>query len=290
MGASKKHPLEVIFENYDRAQFEYMLRDAAAISRNDPEVVKSIEEMLDDPVEYLKQNADTFDERGIELFDNDLPDFFEEDDLLETALVDALEEGFYMVEVDEKCDIDDFFDALEEIETYSLIAAEMPEIKNGLDADKGVEEWVEQINGLLDGKAYVIYNDIDTDSYPLTIVSPETFAVITEGYDKDEDEDEDGSGIRNVIDDRDLKMQLADMALGLLVKGEDYGELANTRCEFGYLYYFEDHGIESLFKLETDKTTAYFAAQGDKLMRLNFNEELFRSTIEGSLDAHGEDN
>lgn len=92
---------------------------------------------------------------------------------------------------------------------------------------------------------------------------------------------------RNAIDDRNLKMNLADTALGLLVQGEDYGELANTQCEFGYLFDIEDHGIEALFKLTTDKTTAYFAAQGDKLMRLNFNEELFKSTTEGFLDMHG---
>ncbi len=91
---------------------------------------------------------------------------------------------------------------------------------------------------------------------------------------------------RNAINDRNLKMNLADTALGLLVPGEDYGELANTQCEFGYLFDIEGHGIEALFKLTTDKTTAYFAAQGDKLMRLNFNEELFKSTTEGFLEMH----
>ncbi len=91
---------------------------------------------------------------------------------------------------------------------------------------------------------------------------------------------------RNAIDDRNLKMTLADTALGLLVQGEDYGELANTQCEFGYLFDIEGHGIEALFKLTTDKTTAYFAAQGDKLIRLNFNEELFKSTTEGFLEMH----
>ncbi len=91
---------------------------------------------------------------------------------------------------------------------------------------------------------------------------------------------------RNAIDDRNLKMTLADTALGLLVPDEDYGELANTRCEFGYLFDIEGHGIEALFKLTTDKTTAYFAAQGDKLMRLNFNEELFNTTVDGFLNMH----
>ncbi len=91
---------------------------------------------------------------------------------------------------------------------------------------------------------------------------------------------------RNAIDDRELKIKLADAALGLLVQGEDFGELANTKCEFGYLFDIEGHGIEALFKLETDKVTAYFAAQGDRLMRLNFTEELFRSTTEGFLEMH----
>lgn len=93
---------------------------------------------------------------------------------------------------------------------------------------------------------------------------------------------------RNAIDDSKLKINLADTALGLLVKGEDFTELANTKCEFGYLFEIEGHGIEALFKLETDMTVAYFAAQGDKLMRLNFNEELFRSTTEDFLDMHGD--
>lgn len=94
-------------------------------------------------------------------------------------------------------------------------------------------------------------------------------------------------GERNEINNHDLKVNLADTALGLLVQGEDFEELANTRVTFGYLFDIDDHGLEALFKLETDKTTAYFAAQGDKLMRLNFNEELFQTTVDGFLSMHG---
>ena len=90
----------------------------------------------------------------------------------------------------------------------------------------------------------------------------------------------------NMIDNHDLKVNLADTALGLLVEGEDYGELANTQVTFGYVFMIDGHGLEALYKITTDKTTAYFAAQGDKLMRLNFNEELFNSTVEGFLSAH----
>ncbi len=93
---------------------------------------------------------------------------------------------------------------------------------------------------------------------------------------------------RNAINDRDIKMQLANSALSLLEKGTDFEELANTQCTFGYLFEIEGHGLEALYKLVTDKTTAYFAAQGDNLMRLNFNEELFQNTVDGFMELHGD--
>ena len=90
----------------------------------------------------------------------------------------------------------------------------------------------------------------------------------------------------NRIGDRELTANLADAAMGMLAQGVDYGDLAGTQCQFGYLFWIEDHGLEGLFKISTDKTTAYFAAQKDKLMRLNFTEELFRSTTETFLSMH----
>ena len=94
--------------------------------------------------------------------------------------------------------------------------------------------------------------------------------------------------VRNMMDNHDLKVNLADTAMGLLVRGEDYTELANTQVTFGYIYQIERHGFEALYKITTDRTTAYFAAQGDKLMRLNFTEELFNSTVEEVLKVNGD--
>lgn len=59
----------------------------------------------------------------------------------------------------------------------------------------------------------------------------------------------------------------------------------DTKVEFGYLFQVENHGIETLFKAITDKTTTYFALQGENLMRLEFNEELYRTTVDGVLDS-----
>ncbi len=86
---------------------------------------------------------------------------------------------------------------------------------------------------------------------------------------------------------RGLKENIADTSLGLLEMGVDYEKLEYTKVEFGYLFRIEGHGIEALFKVITDKTTAYFAVQGENLMRLNFSEELFASTVEGFMSLHG---
>lgn len=93
-------------------------------------------------------------------------------------------------------------------------------------------------------------------------------------------------GETNEIGNRELTVNLADTAMGMLEQGVDYQELAGIQCQFGYLFSIEGHGLEALFKITTDKGTAYFAAQKQSLMRLNFTEELFRSTTETFLSMH----
>lgn len=91
---------------------------------------------------------------------------------------------------------------------------------------------------------------------------------------------------RNEITNKHLTEMLANTALKIMVQGEDYEELAGTTVKFGCLFDIDNHGIEALFKVITDKTTAYFAVQGENMMRLNFNEELFQSTTETFLSLH----
>lgn len=286
MGLLKRDPLKELLEDYNSEEYEDVLKQARAISRNDSEVVKRVEYLLRDPKKYLKENAKRFDERGIDIGDNKIADEYEISDLLFLAMVNELEEHGYSIEVDFMCKPEEFLEALERLKTYDLIADVIPkEKKEVLDifTDEGdVDVWIEELNKVLEGKACVCYNDIDSDSYPLIIVTPEVFKEL-EGSDDDEPAE------RDAIGDYNLKINLAQTAADLLVQGEDYKELANTKCVFGYLYDIRDHGIEALYKLETDMTTAYFAAQGDKLMRLNFNEELFQTTVDGFLDAHKND-
>ncbi len=91
----------------------------------------------------------------------------------------------------------------------------------------------------------------------------------------------------NEIANKELKEQIADAALEMLEEQIDYQDLINTKVVFGYLFDIEGHGIEALLKVITDKTTAYFAVQGESLLRLNFSEELFQGTTETFLILHG---
>lgn len=48
----------------------------------------------------------------------------------------------------------------------------------------------------------------------------------------------------------------------------------------------DDHGLEALFKIITDKEIIYFAAQGHSILVLDFNEELFQNTTQQFLSYH----
>lgn len=91
---------------------------------------------------------------------------------------------------------------------------------------------------------------------------------------------------RNEIDNPELKENLANTAISTLRQSEDYVDHKKIQYEFGYLYMIEGHGVEALFKVITDTAIAYFAAQGDKMMRLNFNDELFQITTMSFLSLH----
>ena len=90
----------------------------------------------------------------------------------------------------------------------------------------------------------------------------------------------------NEINNKELKENIANSALSLLEEGSDYIDLAYTTVQFGYLFDIDDHGLEALLKVITDKTTAYFAVQGTSMMRPNFSDELFETTVAGFLDLH----
>ena len=91
----------------------------------------------------------------------------------------------------------------------------------------------------------------------------------------------------NEINNKELKENIANTALSLLEEGSDYVDLEYTTVQFGYLFdMIKGYCFEAFLKVVTDKTTAYFAVQGTSMMRLNFSDELFETTVAGFLDLH----
>lgn len=176
MGLFKKDPLKEIFADYDREDCEDILETARAVSGNDRRVVAAVNAALDDPRKFIKQNAKRFDERGIELDDEASLDGLDADELLFLGMLDELEAFDYAFEFDCKCELEDFLWGLTQIKNYDLIKDVIRTTE--LDADGDIEKWGRQINKALGGRACLCYIYIDSDSYPLTVVTPEAFEKI----------------------------------------------------------------------------------------------------------------
>lgn len=176
MGLFKKDPLKVIFEDYDRGDCEDILVTAREISGNDRRVSAAVESAIDDPKKFIKQSAKSFGERGIELDDEDLANEYNADELLFLAMLDELEMFEYAFEFDYKCELEDFLWGLTQMKTYDLIKDVIRTIE--LDENGDIEKWGREVNKALGGKAYICYMHIDSDSYPLAIVTPEAFEKI----------------------------------------------------------------------------------------------------------------
>lgn len=176
MGLFKKDPLKVIFEDYERADCEDIIETARAISGNDRRVVAAVDAALNDPKKYMKQNAKRFAERGIELDDEKLADKFDSDELLFLAMLDELEMFEYAFEFDYKCELEDFLWGLTQMKTYDLIKDVFRTIE--LDEDGDIEKWGREVNKALGGKAYICCMHIDSDSYPLAVMTFEAFEKI----------------------------------------------------------------------------------------------------------------
>jgi len=142
--------------------FSYIREISSAICGNDPDVMKSIEDMLGHPQAYFAKYSDRYEERGIDV-DKD-----NEKTLYWLGMTDELIEGGYIVELDYKCDLEEFLASLQQLKSYPLIADIIPKIT--LKDSENIEAWGEEISLAVEGKALFCMLDIDSDSYPLFIL------------------------------------------------------------------------------------------------------------------------
>lgn len=164
--------MDELLEDYDREEHEDILETARAISADDKEVMKQMRLAVDQPRTYCKNNIERFDDRGIDFEDDDL----DADELLFLSMVDELEAHGYAFELDWKCGLADFLWGLGQMKNYHLVADVIPTV--AFDENKDIEVWGKELNAKLGGKAHICYIDIDSDSYPLTIVTHEAFEAI----------------------------------------------------------------------------------------------------------------
>lgn len=153
----------------DKGDRSFVL-ELARLMTGSEAVLANLKTALEDPDGYFSENAARFAERGIDVKTSS------RGELYWIALVDELCEVGCAFEVDYKCELEDFLWALEQLNNYSLIAEEIGLLK--LDDDEYIEAWGEEINLALAERAFVCFLDIDSDSYPLVIVSGEALESV----------------------------------------------------------------------------------------------------------------
>lgn len=139
------------------------IADIAKLIAPDSGVSEKLAGAFAEPYEYFSKVEWRFDARNmvIGLVDNEK--------MFWVSLVDELAAKGFIFEVDYKCELEDFIDALKRISSYDKISSAVESIS--FDENESAEEWGAQINGALGGAAAVCYFDIDSDSYPLVILS-----------------------------------------------------------------------------------------------------------------------
>lgn len=78
---------------------------------------------------------------------------------------------------------------------------------------------------------------------------------------------------KNLINDNKEKETIANFAIDFLTKNSIINDLVGIQCEFGYIYYIDNHGYEALFKIKKNDSVYYFAFQGMGLLYLNSMDE-----------------
>lgn len=144
--------------------------EIARLLTDNEAVHANLKAALDNPEKYFSENEWRYAERGVVVGKTDRKTLYW------LALVDELAEGGSVFEVDYKCELEDFLGALKRLNNYGLVESEAssPELPE----DGDVEVWSEELNASLGEKAFICFIDIDSDSYPLVIVSSEALEKV----------------------------------------------------------------------------------------------------------------
>ena len=91
---------------------------------------------------------------------------------------------------------------------------------------------------------------------------------------------------QNLINDMNQKENLAGSAIDFLTKNNIISDYNGISCDFGYIFYIENHGYECLFKVMKENNVYYFAVQGESLQMLNMDEGAYQAYVTSFLEMH----
>ena len=141
------------------------IADIAKLIAPESGVSEKLSGAFAEPYEYFIKVEWQLDARGLVI------GMVENKKLFWISLVDELAAKGCVFEVDYKCELEDFLDALKRINSYDTIKTAVEGIQ--FDENEDAEKWGAQINSALGDTAAVCCFDIDSDSYPLVILSGE---------------------------------------------------------------------------------------------------------------------
>lgn len=163
--------------NKDDLYFEDIFKTAKAVSENDPEVIKAVRLILDEPVKYFRERTQKYLERGIDFDSENFYDEFMIWDLLELASIDEMESRGYVSRVSLECELDEFRAALTKIKDYEKIKDTAENFEFNPDGD--IVIWTEELNAELGGRAYIAFMiEMVEETFAVAITDRETSEMI----------------------------------------------------------------------------------------------------------------
>ena len=92
----------------------------------------------------------------------------------------------------------------------------------------------------------------------------------------------------NLIANKELKVNVLDTSVAYLINmnAMTKEDLPYLKAEFGYIYQRDDGYIEALYKIIKGEEIFYLALQENKIMRIDFNEQLFYKTVADMQQMH----
>lgn len=141
------------------------IADIARLIAPESGIAEKLTGAFAEPYEYFIKVEWRFDARGLVI------GMVENEKLFWISMVDELAAKGYVFEADCKCSLEEFLTALGRINSYDTIKDAVSSVK--LDENENAEKWGAEINRFLGESTSVCYLDIDSDSYPLVILSGE---------------------------------------------------------------------------------------------------------------------